>query len=224
MSIQRVEIQGADVAPTQGTSSAVIQDLVRHKGELQLRASDLHVKLEQVREAKAALLARLSLNPLVDTRTEAQQFNKELADLEHQTTQVMIDIEATQSRIASLEKSHDVAQAFPMVPPPELLFGRKEIQSVGIGAFILMVPLAIALARRIWLRSGPAKQLVLDLESSPRMQRMEEAIESIAIEVERIGEAQRFATKLLSERRPDDIVNRVPLATPQRVPGTITPH
>lgn len=226
MAIQRVQLHGADVAPARGTSSAVIEDLARHKGDLMLHESDVRVKLDQVREAKAALLARLSLIPphIRDTQQEAQQFNKELADLEHQHTQVMIDIEATQSRLASLQKSNDIVQGSSMVPPPEPLFGRDQVESFGVGAFVLMVPIAIALARRIWLRSGPSRQPVLDLESSPRMQRMEQAIEAIAVEVERIGEAQRFATRLLSERRPEDMMNRVPIATPQRVPGTITPH
>jgi hypothetical protein len=35
---------------------------------------------------------------------------------------------------------------------------------------------------------------------SARLERMEQAIDSIAVEVERISEGQRFTTKLLSER------------------------
>jgi hypothetical protein len=54
---------------------------------------------------------------------------------------------------------------------------------------------------------------------------MEQAIESIAIEVERIGEAQRFTTKLLSERQPEPVANRIsPAQGARREPGTITPH
>jgi hypothetical protein len=49
----------------------------------------------------------------------------------------------------------------------------------------------------------------MDRESKPeafpadvgaRLERMEQAIEAIAVEVERISEGQRFTTKLLSER------------------------
>jgi hypothetical protein len=36
-----------------------------------------------------------------------------------------------------------------------------------------------------------------------RMNRLEEAIEAIAVEVERVGEGQRFVTKLLAERELD---------------------
>jgi hypothetical protein len=43
---------------------------------------------------------------------------------------------------------------------------------------------------------------------------MEQAIEAVAIEVERISEGQRFTTKLLSEGRPQDSRQSAPAATP----------
>ena len=61
-----------------------------------------------------------------------------------------------------------------------------------------------------------------DLENSPRLQRIEQAIESIAVEVERIGEAQRFTTKLLADRQPAAAAHIG--AAPRREPGSITPH
>jgi hypothetical protein len=36
-----------------------------------------------------------------------------------------------------------------------------------------------------------------------RMRNLEQAIDSIAVEVERVGEGQRFVTKLLTEREPE---------------------
>ena len=42
-----------------------------------------------------------------------------------------------------------------------------------------------------------------DLASSDqRLERVEQAVESIALEIERIGEGQRFLTKVLNERTP----------------------
>jgi hypothetical protein len=58
------------------------------------------------------------------------------------------------------------------------------------------VPIARAYARR--LESKPAPAIPPDV--SARLQRMEQAIDSIALEVERISEGQRFTTKLLAER------------------------
>jgi hypothetical protein len=64
------------------------------------------------------------------------------------------------------------------------------------------VPMARAYARRLDGRAGgPAPQIPADLTA--RMERMEQAIDSIAVEIERISEGQRFTTKLLSERTGD---------------------
>ena len=91
-----------------------------------------------------------------------------------------------------------------------------------LASFALLFPFAIALARRVWVRNGP-RPVVPDLEHSPRLQRIEQAIESIALEVERIGEAQRFTTKVLAEREP--VAGRIPSAPAgRREPGVVTPH
>jgi hypothetical protein len=58
-------------------------------------------------------------------------------------------------------------------------------------------PLARAYARRV--EQGDSAQRVPP-EVTTRLERMEQAIDSIAVEVERISEGQRFTTKLLSER------------------------
>lgn len=58
-------------------------------------------------------------------------------------------------------------------------------------------PLVRAWARRIESRTD-APPLAPDAQA--RLERMEAAIETIALEVERIAEGQRFTTKLLAER------------------------
>ena len=58
-------------------------------------------------------------------------------------------------------------------------------------------PLAKAVARRMD-RDAIAPKVPREVEE--RLERMEHAIDSIAVEVERISEGQRFTTKLLTER------------------------
>lgn len=78
--------------------------------------------------------------------------------------------------------------------------------------------------------AGPRDRMQFDGQIAVlRHQEMAAALdlEAIALEVERIGEAQRFATKLLVERPAEAATNRVtPPGSPsaRRVPGTITPH
>ena len=75
---------------------------------------------------------------------------------------------------------------------------------VPLGAFVcaiflaIGVPLARAYSRRMDAESRNPR---FPTEVTERLERMEHAIDSIAIEVERITEGQRFTTKLLSEGR-----------------------
>ncbi|MEP6832441.1 MAG: hypothetical protein ABJB74_03565 [Gemmatimonas sp.] len=68
----------------------------------------------------------------------------------------------------------------------------------AILSFALLFPFCIAYSRRIWRRSAKVT-VTLPPDVAARMQTMEEAIESVAVEVERIGEGQRFMTQALSE-------------------------
>jgi hypothetical protein len=74
---------------------------------------------------------------------------------------------------------------------PILAIGCAPIIAIGM-------PIARAYARR--LEAKPTGSISGDVAA--RLQRMEQAIDSIAIEVERISEGQRFTTKLLAERVP----------------------
>lgn len=57
-------------------------------------------------------------------------------------------------------------------------------------------------ARRFWRRRSKVAPPPLENESALRLQRLEQGVEAIAIEIERVSEGQRFVTKLLSEQQP----------------------
>ena len=89
-----------------------------------------------------------------------------------------------------------------LAPGDERVFGMsrmefKAVEFLSLG-FPLMVAFAVVLARRFGRR--PTSMPAIGDE---RFTRLEQAVESVAIEVERIGEAQRFAAKLLAERQPE---------------------
>jgi hypothetical protein len=82
--------------------------------------------------------------------------------------------------------------------------------TIGLGARILW---------RIGSRRTPASETYHDDE---RMQRLEMAVDTIAIEVERISEAQRFMVGLMSEALP---ARRAELGAPMTRPERVnTPH
>ena len=63
----------------------------------------------------------------------------------------------------------------------------------------VLFPIAIAYARRIW-RRAPAMS-ALPAATEGRLERIEQAVEAIAVEVERVSEGQRFVTRLMSESK-----------------------
>jgi hypothetical protein len=62
---------------------------------------------------------------------------------------------------------------------------------------ILGIPMVIVHARKVWKRDSST---MTSAPSDHRLERIEQAIDAMAVEVERIAEGQRFVTKLLSDR------------------------
>ncbi|HVZ50031.1 MAG TPA: hypothetical protein VG916_14685, partial [Gemmatimonadaceae bacterium] len=115
-------------------------------------------------------------------------------------------------RIVDLEKELDVTgmqlaaargQAAITVEQPTLpRSGKMDSDQITAVAIVftlaVMMPLSIAWARAITRRSRHATERPSP-ELSQRLDRMEEGIDAIAIEVERISEGQRFVSKLIGE-------------------------
>ena len=67
----------------------------------------------------------------------------------------------------------------------------------------VLTPIALAFARTLWKRAGKMTTVVqVPVESTQRLERIEQGMEAIAIEIERVSEGQRFMTRLLSEGQP----------------------
>ncbi len=84
----------------------------------------------------------------------------------------------------------------PQIPFEVVLIVREVFTSIVIIA--LGIPVIRALSRR-FLAPRPVAP-ALPAEVMQRLERIEQAVDSIAIEVERVSESQRFTTKLLTDR------------------------
>ena len=90
-----------------------------------------------------------------------------------------------------------IARGGPDVFPPEA----RDISIaffLTVAAIIILLPLARAFARRMDRRSGAAQ---IPPEVSAQLDHLNQAVDAIALEVERISEAQRFTTRLLTDQR-----------------------
>jgi len=75
----------------------------------------------------------------------------------------------------------------------------------GMAILSTAVVLIVGLVLRHRGKRNVAQQPVRDAEMTQRLSRMEAAIETVAVEVERISEGQRFTTRLLSERPVEEV-------------------
>lgn len=79
----------------------------------------------------------------------------------------------------------------------------EEVVFLGFSS-IICGTLVIVYALKTWTARGQAKSgAALPKGVDQRLERIEQAVDAIAIEVERISEGQRFTTRLLSERAAD---------------------
>ena len=75
-----------------------------------------------------------------------------------------------------------------------------QITAVSIVLIVLVLfPIALALARLLWKRATAPIRPTLPAEASHRLERLEQAVDTVAVEMERVSEGQRFMTRLLME-------------------------
>jgi hypothetical protein len=122
------------------------------------------------------------------------------------------------ARIASLEKDITVTGEMLRSAPPRLLAGTRNpseadalriadrvagdlVPIVAILSIFVFLPFTVAISRFIWRRSIPASRVApTDHATQQRLEQLQQSMDTIAIEVERISEGQRFVTKIMSER------------------------
>jgi len=123
--------------------------------------------------------------------------------LEDRLSDVDTRIKAVDQMLAGNSAQLAQAAAIPgavLPPPPYVPHGPPEEAFVLGGMFmvIVLLPLSVALARRIWRRSAAAVS-AFPRELADRLTRLEQTAEATSLEVERIGEGQRFLTRLFTE-------------------------
>lgn len=85
---------------------------------------------------------------------------------------------------------------------PRQFFNMSSGQMTGISiVFIVCVlgPLAASLGRLMWRRSTKPAMPPGWYDAAQRMERLEQAVDTIAVEMERVSEGQRFMTKIMTQ-------------------------
>ena len=161
-----------------------------------------------------------SAPPPAPNQTTREQIREQVRQSIQDANQAARD--AAQAARDANQAARDAGSAFPAIPAPPAPpapFGGFTIQNTGHNGFggmppqvvdisiaffitcavmVIGWPIARAFGKRIE-RRGPS-EAALDAGSTEQLQRIERAVDAMAIEIERISESQRFMARLQSAK------------------------
>ena len=150
-------------------------------------------QMRSLENRRSELVERMkSGNPSAADRAGTE---KRISDIDQRIADV-------DKQIATADAEVSKAAAIPgaTVQPPQPRRNGPPEEFYALSALFLVIavlPMSIALARRVWRRSA-AVTVKASTELQERMNSIERAVDAVAVEVERIGEGQRFVTQILA--------------------------
>ena len=182
-------------APGAGTFTIATPMSARELAALKAQREELSTQLKSVDSRRSKLINQLKQT---GDQTAIKGLEDRLALLDKRQLQLESDLAETGQQLSSVPAGL-VASAGSSVIFAGL--GSGQVVAISIVSVIFVfAPLAIGFARTLWKRSSqPALPPAALTETAQRLERLEGAVDTIAIEIERISEGQRFVTKLLSE-------------------------
>lgn len=193
-----------EAGPTTAAQTIAIPQSVQDIEGLRSRRSELVDQLDRAGNRRDDVLRQMR----DANNAERAGLEQRLAALDGRIVQIESDIASTERALTNASPAL-LGEAAQAEEAAALARARAEptiddevIGIVATLAMVLMIPIVIAYARRIWKRPLPVRAMSPATEG--RLERIEQAVESIAVEVERVSEGQRFVTKLLSnaDRKP----------------------
>ncbi|MDO8501807.1 MAG: hypothetical protein Q7S20_08180 [Gemmatimonadaceae bacterium] len=162
--------------------------------DLRAKRSELSSQLNSAEGRRHRLSEEIRSAPAGASRTGLEG---RLAVLDKRIVQLESDIAATGQQLSAAPRG-----LIASTEAPNMNGDISDNVAAIAAAFTVFVlfPIAIAIARFIWKRAGKARPLAqLPEETGQRLERLEQGVDAIAIEIERVAEGQRFVTRLLSE-------------------------
>ena len=165
------------------------------RAELQGRIASL----EGRREALTAALSN------ADSRAARSSIQSQIDQVDRELSKARSAVDKIDRQLAGRDvgsqtiASSGTPPVFPALPQPPSHFNPAPMVLGVVGIIFVGFPLALTFSRWLWKRSTMAPAPPLSVEQTRRFDRLEQSVDAIAIEVERISENQRYLTKLLAE-------------------------
>jgi len=181
-------------APGAGTFTITTPMSSRELATLRARRSELSDQLQSVDSRRSKLISQLKQT---GDPTAVKGLEDRLSLLDNRQLQLESDLAQTGQALSSAPAGMVATSGVPVFAG----LGSGQVVAISIISIIFVLgPLAIGFARSLFKRaSRPGIPPAALTETAQRLERLEGAVDTIAIEIERISEGQRFVTKLLSE-------------------------
>ena len=181
---------------------------------LKARRSELSNQLESATSRRNSLAAKLGNADGVNKAGIEQRISL----LDNRILQLESDLAETGRQLSSAPAGLTAAAgvAAPFGLNPGQITGISIVSVIGVTC--VAFPSALAIARNIWRRGSRRVAAAVAPESAERMERLEQAVDAIAIEIERVSEGQRYVTRLLTEGAASALPVGQRAADPVRLP------
>jgi hypothetical protein len=187
------------IVPSHPGSPAIpIPNSAADVAALRDRANELVAQRSAVNSERASLSGRLLT---ATAGPDATGLGTHIAQLDARLLTIESDIGDIGRAISAAPYGLQQTTTSTGVPRPYGQPTSSQVTAIAILSIIfVLAPLAFAAARIAIRRAAHAPVPQIPKDVSDRLQRMEQGIEAVAVEVERIGEGQRFVTQLMSDR------------------------
>jgi len=158
---------------------------------IRARRAELSNQLSNASDRRSELAEEMARQPAGPARDGMQE---RLAVLDSRLAQMESDLAST-GRLLT-----EAALIKPTEGPVNGDIPENVLALSIVFTLFVIFPIAITLARNLWKR-GNRKVITQQVspETNERLERLEQGVEAIAVEIERVSEGQRFVTKLLAE-------------------------
>lgn len=166
---------------------------------IRIKLNDLRNELQDAASRRRTIADQLRSS---DSRA-ARGIEDRLQVLDARIVQIEKDITANGTLLKNAPAAALIAGTS-QDPDPNIIIDRiseRIIPIVAIISIFVFAPFAFSISRFFWRRSSPSSRAALpDHETQRRLEQLQQSVDTIAIEVERISEGQRFVTRLMGER------------------------
>ena len=190
------------VAPNGATQVLTVPMTKREVQALRSQRSEISSQLSNVTDRRREVAEELAQTAAGPARTGLEQ---RLAVLDTRIATMEADLAATGRQLSAAAPMNLIGEPadFPKGP------GGGDIPDnvmtvIGLFTVFVFFPIAFSISRMIWRRASrigsPAATAQVSPHIDQRLERLEQGVDAIAIEIERVTEGQRFVTRLLSEQ------------------------